>query len=88
MNTTPKHRVRLRLNRSCGLYLQSSCTKPELETEGPDVEHVHSLLQPKTNKCLSDNVNTYVLKERQEESRRTRAHDNEAGGNGLYAFLV
>ncbi|KAL1550644.1 two-component response regulator-like APRR5 isoform X1 [Salvia divinorum] len=70
-------------NRECiekGTDAQSSCTKPELETDGPDVEHVHSLLQPKTNKCLSDNVNTYTLKERQEESRRTRAHDNEAGG--------
>ncbi|XP_047963515.1 two-component response regulator-like APRR5 isoform X2 [Salvia hispanica] len=77
-------------NRECiekGTDAQSSCTKPELETEGPDVEHVHSLLQPKTNKCLSDNVNTYVLKERQEESRRTRAHDNEAGGLQIVASM-
>lgn len=40
-------------------YLQSSCTKPDVETEGADVEHVHCLSQPKTAKFLSDDANLY-----------------------------
>ncbi|XP_057774119.1 two-component response regulator-like APRR5 isoform X2 [Salvia miltiorrhiza] len=70
-------------NRECiekGTDAQSSCTRPELETDGPDVEHAHSLLQPKTNTCFSNNINIFVHKECQEESRRTRAHDDETGG--------
>lgn len=69
-------------NRECiekGTDAQSSCTKPELENDGPDVEHAHSLSQPKPNKFLSDDVNIHAHKESQEESRKIRAHDNEAG---------
>ncbi|KAL1565483.1 two-component response regulator-like APRR5 isoform X4 [Salvia divinorum] len=82
-NHSSGYRACVQRNRECiekGTDAQSSCTKPELETDEPDVEHLHSLLQPKTNKCLSDDANIYVHKECQEETRKTRAHDNEAGG--------
>ncbi|XP_042063908.1 two-component response regulator-like APRR5 isoform X5 [Salvia splendens] len=82
-NHSSGYRACVQRNRECiekGTDAQSSCTRPELETDEPDVEHLHSLLQPKTNKCLSDDVNIYVHKESQEEIRRTIAHDNEGGG--------
>ncbi|XP_011084572.1 two-component response regulator-like APRR5 [Sesamum indicum] len=69
-------------NRECiekGSDAQSSCTKPELETEGADVEHVHSLLLPKAAKCLSNEMNIYTQEECHQESRKTQAHDIKAG---------
>ncbi|KAK4436178.1 Two-component response regulator-like APRR5 [Sesamum alatum] len=69
-------------NRECiekGSDAQSSCTKPELETEGADVEHVHSLSQPKAAKCLSNEINIYTQEECHQESRKTQAHDIKAG---------
>ncbi|XP_073123960.1 two-component response regulator-like APRR5 [Henckelia pumila] len=36
---------------------QSSCTKPELDAEGADMEHVRFLSQQKNGKCLSDDIN-------------------------------
>ncbi|KAL0340923.1 UNVERIFIED_CONTAM: Two-component response regulator-like APRR5 [Sesamum radiatum] len=69
-------------NRECfekGSDAQSSCTKPELETEGANVEHVHSLSQPKATKCLSNEMNIYTQEECHQESRKTRAHDIEEG---------
>ncbi|KAI3471267.1 hypothetical protein Pfo_027930 [Paulownia fortunei] len=68
-------------NRECiekGSDAQSSCTKPELESEGADIEHVHCLSQPKVAKCLSNDINTYTQEECHQESRKTQAHDNEA----------
>ncbi|KAL0452367.1 UNVERIFIED_CONTAM: Two-component response regulator-like APRR5 [Sesamum latifolium] len=69
-------------NRECiekGSDAQSSCTKPELETEGADVEHVHTLSQPKAAKCLSNEMNIYTQEECHQESRKTQAHDIKAG---------
>ncbi|XP_073045119.1 two-component response regulator-like APRR5 [Primulina eburnea] len=35
---------------------QSSCTKPELDAEGADIERVRFLSQQKNGKCLSDDI--------------------------------
>ncbi|KAL0403276.1 UNVERIFIED_CONTAM: Two-component response regulator-like APRR5 [Sesamum radiatum] len=78
-------------NRECiekGSDAQSSCTKPEVETEGADVEHAHTLSQPKAAKCLSNEINIYTQEECHQESRKTQAHDIKAGGNALTALLV
>ncbi|KAK6155506.1 hypothetical protein DH2020_009754 [Rehmannia glutinosa] len=68
-------------NRECvekGSDAQSSCTKPESETEGEDIEHGHCLSQPKSAKCLSDDINNITRQEeRHQESRKKRARDNE-----------
>ncbi|KAK6135154.1 hypothetical protein DH2020_031102 [Rehmannia glutinosa] len=60
-------------NRECvekGSDAQSSCTKPESETEGEDIEHGHCLSQPKSAKCLSDDINNIT---RQEERHQENA---------------
>ncbi|KAL8534680.1 hypothetical protein ACS0TY_010635 [Phlomoides rotata] len=65
-------------NRECiekGSDAQSSCTKPDVETEGADVEHVHCLSQPKSAIFL----NMYTHNECHGESEKTGARDNEAG---------
>ncbi|KAK6155483.1 hypothetical protein DH2020_009731 [Rehmannia glutinosa] len=48
------------------------------ETEGEDIEHGHCLSQPKSAKCLSDDINNITKQEeRHQESRKKRARDNE-----------
>ncbi|KAK6118508.1 hypothetical protein DH2020_047775 [Rehmannia glutinosa] len=66
----------------------SSCTKPELEAEGADIEHVRSLSQPDAAKCPSDDLYIYTHEEFHQESRKTRAHDNETEGNFLSLRLL
>ncbi|KAG8381594.1 hypothetical protein BUALT_Bualt06G0137700 [Buddleja alternifolia] len=62
-----------------GSETQSSCTKPESQSEGTDIEHIHSFSQPNNDKCLSDNSNIPTQEQCYQESRETPARDNETG---------
>ncbi|KAK4384780.1 Two-component response regulator-like APRR5 [Sesamum angolense] len=67
-------------NRECiekGSDIQSSCSKPELEIEGEDSEQVDCFSQPKSTKCLSDDLNVPTQEGCHQESRRQLAHDDE-----------
>ncbi|KAK4431258.1 Two-component response regulator-like APRR5 [Sesamum alatum] len=67
-------------NRECiekGNDIQSSCSKSELEIEGEDSEHANCFSQPKSTKCLSDDINIPTEEGCHQESGKRRAHDNE-----------
>ncbi|PIN13655.1 hypothetical protein CDL12_13719 [Handroanthus impetiginosus] len=74
-------------NRECiekGSDAQSSCTKPEIETQGANIEQPHCISQPNAAKSLSHDINIYPQEQHNhQESRKTktRAHDNEAEDN-------
>ncbi|KAL3846066.1 hypothetical protein ACJIZ3_003469 [Penstemon smallii] len=69
-------------NRECiekGSDDQSSCIKPDLESEGADSENVHCLSQPTSAKCLTYDINFITQEECRQECTKTRENNNEAG---------
>ncbi|KAG8390458.1 hypothetical protein BUALT_Bualt01G0085400 [Buddleja alternifolia] len=77
-------------NRECiekGSDAQSSCTKPELENEGADIEHIHCLSQPANNNRCSHDIDIPTQEKCHQESRKIRAHDNVAGESRAVASL-
>ncbi|CAI9762525.1 unnamed protein product [Fraxinus pennsylvanica] len=75
-------------NRECiekGSDSQSSCTKPELETEGADVEHLQGLTQPKRIKNLSNDKNVPTEGEYHQENKNLLMADADTGEMGSQA---
>ncbi|PIM97872.1 hypothetical protein CDL12_29652 [Handroanthus impetiginosus] len=74
-NATSNHSSGYRECNEKGSDAQSSCTKPELENEGEDTDHV--LSQLKSAKRRTDNINTSTREEYHQESVKRRALDND-----------
>lgn len=68
--------------------LQSSCTKPELETEGADVEQLKGLSQLKRIKSLSNDISVPTRGEYHQENENLLMADTDTRGNTLMACLV
>ncbi|XP_022844535.1 two-component response regulator-like APRR5 isoform X2 [Olea europaea var. sylvestris] len=77
-------------NRECiekGSDAQSSSTKPELETEGADIEHLQGLTQPKRIKCLSNDINVPAEEEYYQENKNLQTIDTRARGSQAAASM-
>ncbi|KAL2550861.1 two-component response regulator-like APRR3 [Forsythia ovata] len=77
-------------NRECiekGSDAQSSCTKPELEAEGADVEHLQGHSQPKRIKCLSNDINLSTEEEYHQENKNLQTVDIDTRGSQAAASI-
>ncbi|KAH6756264.1 hypothetical protein C2S53_003684 [Perilla frutescens var. hirtella] len=72
-----------------GSDAQSSCTKPESETEEDEegIEHVHGPSQPESAKRLSDVLNIPGQEECHQQNKKIRAHESETGAFQAVAKL-
>ncbi|XP_051143058.1 two-component response regulator-like APRR5 [Andrographis paniculata] len=62
-----------------GSDAQSSCTKPELETEKEDTDNAQHILLPMSVHNLADDVKIPAQEDRHQESRKRHMEDDENG---------
>ncbi|KAK3042844.1 hypothetical protein RJ639_001117 [Escallonia herrerae] len=75
-------------NRECiekGSDAQSSCTRPDLEADGSQLERTQDLSQPKWRNSLCNETKAQKHEEAVEANKELLMHDNEAGGSAAAA---
>ncbi|KAK3042066.1 hypothetical protein RJ639_001768 [Escallonia herrerae] len=76
----------IKKNRECiekGSDAQSSCTRPDLEADGAQLECTQDLSQPKWRNSLCNGTKAQKHEEAVEVNKELLMHDNEAGGKML-----